>query len=103
MATLYNAIFEEIFNTCGSVVVHDFSQIKGITSNIQYNQLSPVISFCMSSVQKIFDEMIKVLKKARYNGSIILPTNLYLDRENSINLLKCIEKSHSADKQYIMH
>ena len=102
MATLYNAIFEEIFNTCGSVVVHDFSQIKGITSNIQYNQLSPVISFCMSSIQKIFDEMIKVLKKARYNGSIILPTHLYLDRENSINLLNCVKTSHSADKQYII-
>ena len=102
MATLYNAIFEEIFKNCSSIVLHDFNQVKGITYQSNVSQFSPIVSFCMSTLQKMFDETIKVLKKTKYNGTIILPQNIYIDRQNRINLLDCVKTSHSAEKKYII-
>ena len=102
MATLYNAIFEEIFKNCSSIVLHDFNQVKGITCQSNVSQFSPIVSFCMSTLQKMFDETIKVLKKTKYNGTIILPQNIYIDRQNRINLLDCVKTSHSAEKKYII-
>ena len=102
MATLYNAIFEEIFKNCSSIVLHDFNQVKGITCQSNVSQFSPIVSFCMSTLQKMFDETIKVLKKTKYNGTVILPQNIYIDRQNRINLLDCIKTSHSAEKKYII-
>lgn len=103
MANLYNAIFEEIFNSCGSVVIHDFNQIKGISyGSNSLQQTSPIISFCISTMQKMFDEMVRVLKKTRYNGTILLPKNVYLDKQSSINSLECVKCSNSAEKKHII-
>lgn len=102
MATLYHAVFEEIFKNCSSVVLHDFNQIKGISCNSSSSQYSSVLSFCILTLQTMFDEMIKALKKTRYNGTIILPQYVYIDKQNRINLLDCIKTSHSAEKKYII-
>lgn len=103
MTTLYSAIFNQVFNSCGSYIVKDFSEIKGLQNRNQSNldKLSPLYDFCEGTIRKIIDEVILVLDKSKYNGSLVVNDEMFLDREVKVNVDNCIKTTLAFKKKKI--
>ncbi len=98
MSAPYSKIFDEIVNNISSYVCKDFNEIKGInTIEDEAN-----VNFCCSTCRKIIDETVRVLKKVKYNGSLLLANNLYFNRQIAININSCIFDCVSFKKKDII-
>lgn len=98
MSTPYSKIFDEIVNNISSYVCKDFNEIKGInTIEDEAN-----VNFCCSTCRKIIDETIRVLKKVKYNGSLLLANNLCFDKQTAININSCVFDCISFKKKDII-
>ena len=94
MSSIYKPIFEEIFNSSAPYIVNDFSKIKGQSGNSIQN-------FVSSTLVMVFDNTIKSLEKARYNGLLVLQDNFVLDKYTKISSLEVVNKSKSLLKKRI--
>ena len=99
MFSPYSKVFEEIFHRCSSYVCKDFSEIRGLNDR---NGNESIYNFCLSTCTKIFDETIRVLKKVKYNGDVLLSGDLFFDRTTNIKIQSCINTSISLKKKEIV-
>ena len=95
MNSLYSSLFADVFKACETFILHDFMNLRNQDKigNIRY---------CLSSCKKLFDEMITVLAKARYNGDIVLPKTLSFDLKTFLSTDDFVRNSISFLKKKVV-
>lgn len=92
MSNIYNQLFTEIFDVASRGLLHDFSDIKC------QSDVNNTIGFCCSGYSKVFDCVVRVLEKARYNGEIVLPEHLAFAPNKIFPVSEILQNSPSVRK-----
>ena len=92
MSNIYSQLFTEIFDVASRGLLHDFSDIKC------QNDVNNTIGFCCSGYSKVFDCVVRVLEKARYNGEIVLPERLAFAPNKVFLVSEILQNSSSVRK-----
>ena len=95
MENLFSRLFADIFNSCETFILHDFMSLRNQDRNGN-------IRYCLASCKKLFDEMIAVLAKSRYNGEIVFPKTLAFDYKSIFSTEDIIKNSISFLKKKII-
>jgi len=94
MIDVYQRIFDVIFNSCEPYLVRDFLTVRGIGGGNK--------KYCLFSCKKIFDTMIEILNKSRYNGEIVLPKYITFNTKSVFKTNDIIKMSDCYVKNKII-